>query len=80
MSETSDETSDDELLPEDLKPGEDNPLAEGLGEGETAGDLGPGELLDEGKEPDQRDGDDAEREADGCDGGDGGGGEGSVEG
>lgn len=38
----------DEQLPEDLQPGEDNPLAEGLEPGETAGDL-----LEEGKHTDQ---------------------------
>ena len=31
------------------------PLAEGLDDDETAGDLEPGELLDEGKKPDQWD-------------------------
>lgn len=46
---------EDENLPEDLKPGEDNPLAEGLDDEETAGDLAPGELLEEGKKPDQWD-------------------------
>jgi hypothetical protein len=35
---------DDEQLPEDLQPGEENPLAEGLEDRETAGDL-----LEEGK-------------------------------
>ena len=35
---------DDEQLPEDLQPSEDNPLAEGLEDRETAG-----ELLEEGK-------------------------------
>ena len=34
----------DEQLPDDLQPGEDNPLAEGLDDGESAGDL-----LEEGK-------------------------------
>jgi hypothetical protein len=43
----------DEDLPEDLKPGEDNPLAEGLGDAETPGDLEPGELLEEGKPAEQ---------------------------
>ncbi len=46
---------EDEDLPEDLQPGEDNPLAEALDDAETAGDLEPGELLDEGKTPDQWD-------------------------
>lgn len=49
----------DEDLPDDLKPGEDNPLAEGLGDAETPGDLGPGELLEEGKPAEQWDGDNA---------------------
>jgi hypothetical protein len=60
MSEGSSEETDgsgigDEQLPEDLKPDEDNPLAEGLDAGETAGDLDPGELLDDGKPADQWD-------------------------
>jgi hypothetical protein len=59
MSSNSDESTtrgiSDEDLPEDLQPSEDNPLAEGLGDTETAGDLEPGELLDEGKKPDQWD-------------------------
>ncbi|WP_028651200.1 hypothetical protein [Nocardioides halotolerans] len=60
MTSSSDETQDtqgidDEALPEDLRPGDDNPLAEGLDAEETAGDLGPGELLEEGKKPDQWD-------------------------
>ncbi|MEV7431074.1 hypothetical protein AB0N29_15770 [Nocardioides sp. NPDC092400] len=38
----------DDQLPEDLQPGEDNPLAEGLDPGETAGDL-----LEDGKHTDQ---------------------------
>jgi hypothetical protein len=45
----------DDELPEDLKPGEDNPLAGGLDDAETAGDLEPGELLEVGKKPDQWD-------------------------
>lgn len=61
MTNSSDEheghgIGDDEL-PEDLQPGEDNPLAEGLDTGETAGDIGPGELLEEGKTPDGQDDD-----------------------
>jgi hypothetical protein len=54
MSNSEDETStdrlgiDDEQLPEDLQPGEDNPLAEGLDDGETVDDL-----LDGGKRADQ---------------------------
>lgn len=38
----------DDQLPDDLQPGEDNPLAEGLEPGETAGDL-----LEEGKHAEQ---------------------------
>jgi hypothetical protein len=54
MSNSEDETStdrlgiDDQQLPEDLQPGEDNPLAEGLDDGETVEDL-----LDGGKRADQ---------------------------
>ena len=61
MTSSSDETEgttqgiDDEALPEDLRPGDDNPLAGGLDAEETAGDLAPGELLEEGKKPDQWD-------------------------
>ncbi|WP_121256414.1 hypothetical protein [Nocardioides ferulae] len=36
----------DEQLPEDLRPGDDNPLAEGLPPGETA-DLDGGKIADE---------------------------------
>ncbi|UMG92918.1 hypothetical protein [Nocardioides sp. TF02-7] len=38
----------DEALPADLVPDQDNPLAEGLPPGERAGDL-----LEEGKDPEQ---------------------------
>ncbi len=60
MSNSSDEQDSgrgigDGDLPEDLQPGEDNPLAEGLDDTETAGDIEPGELLEEGKQPDQWD-------------------------
>jgi hypothetical protein len=54
MSNGDNETDEgiaDEELPEDLVPSEDNPLAEGLEPGETAGDL-----LEEGK-PAEREGD-----------------------
>jgi hypothetical protein len=49
MSNSEEETSedlgiDDEQLPDDLQPSEDNPLAEGLDAGETVDDL-----LDGGK-------------------------------
>lgn len=54
MSESKDENKDDstvdipdDQLPDDLVPSEDNPLAEGLPDGETVGDL-----LHEGKQPD----------------------------
>ncbi|MCD4527149.1 hypothetical protein [Nocardioides sp. cx-173] len=40
----------DDKLPEDLQPGEDNPLAEGLGDNETVDDL-----LDGGKDAEQLD-------------------------
>ena len=49
MTSASDEPErgiTDEQLPEDLRPGEDNPLAEGLPPGETA-DLEGGKLADE---------------------------------
>lgn len=45
---------DDEQLPEDLRPGEDNPLAEGLDAGETVDDL-----LEGGKDADQMHDDEA---------------------
>lgn len=47
MSEHNEEpatTIEDEALPDDLTPGEDNPLAQGLEDGETVDDL-----MDEGK-------------------------------
>ncbi|MBS42121.1 MAG: hypothetical protein CMH83_02855 [Nocardioides sp.] len=48
------EAISDDQLPDDLQPGEDNPLADGLEPGETAGDL-----LEDGKtadeSPDQED-------------------------
>jgi hypothetical protein len=46
---------EDENLPDDVRPSDDNPLAEGLEDTETAGDLEPGEMLEEGKQPDQWD-------------------------
>ena len=45
----------DEQLPDDLTPSEDNPLAEGLDDGETAGDL-----LEDGKGDEGDEADDAE--------------------
>lgn len=70
MSEPQDQSPDapqvgidDEQLPEDLQPGEDNPLAEGLDDGETVDDLMTGgkdaeqlEESDETEEPDDSDG------------------------
>ena len=60
MTNSSDEQDSgrgigDEDLPEDLQPGDDNPLAGGLDDAETAGGLKPGELLQEGKPADQWD-------------------------
>ena len=61
MSNSEDETSsddvgiDDDQLPEDLQPGEDNPLAEGLDDGETVDDL-----LDGGKVADEMTDDEGE--------------------
>jgi hypothetical protein len=46
---------EDDDLPQDLQPGEDNPLAEGLDDAETADGLEPGELLEEGKPAEQWD-------------------------
>jgi hypothetical protein len=54
MSNSEHETSgdqtgiEDERLPEDLRPTEDNPLAEGLEEGDTVDDL-----LEDGKKAEQ---------------------------
>ena len=51
MSNSEEETGiSDEQLPDDLVPSEDNPLAEGLDDGESAGDL-----LEEGKDADETD-------------------------
>jgi hypothetical protein len=62
MSENSSEEDEgsqvgisDDKLPEDLRPSDDNPLAKELDDAGTAGDLEPGELLEEGKTPDQWD-------------------------
>ncbi len=49
MSNSEEETGiSDEQLPDDLVPSEDNPLAEGLDDGESAGDL-----LEEGKDAEE---------------------------
>jgi hypothetical protein len=50
MSNSEEETTgiSDEQLPDDLVPSEDNPLAEGLDDGESAGDL-----LEEGRDPEE---------------------------
>ena len=56
MSESQDEQPTDGIddnLPADLVPGEDNPLAEPLPDGESAGDL-----LNEGKPADESEPDD----------------------
>lgn len=52
MSETdpTPEAIDDDQLPDDVRPGEDNPLADGLDDNETVGDL-----LTDGKRPEQSD-------------------------
>lgn len=53
MSNPEEETGiADEQLPDDLVPSEDNPLAEGLDDGESAGDL-----LEEGKDAEVAEGD-----------------------
>ena len=55
MSNSEEETEKgitDEQLPDDLVPSEDNPLAEGLDDGESAGDL-----LEEGKDAEGDEGD-----------------------
>ena len=63
MTNSSDEGNagghgiEDKELPADVRPSEENPLAEGLDDTETAGDLDPGELLEEGKHADQDQGD-----------------------
>ena len=63
MTNSSDEPEghgiEDDQLPEDLRPGDDNPLAEGLDAGDTAGDIAPGELLEEGKTPEGQEDDDS---------------------
>lgn len=43
----------DEQLPPDLVPGEDNPLAEGLPDGEGEGLLEEGKLAEEMDDPDE---------------------------
>lgn len=63
MSETENEPQigiEDEQLPEDLQPGKENPLAEGLEDGETVDDL-----LTGGKSADESAGESAD--ADGSD-------------
>jgi hypothetical protein len=63
MSNSEEETSqdrgdvDDEQLPEDLKPSEDNPLAGGLDEGESVDDL-----LEGGKKAEQMEEEEAEED------------------
>ncbi len=60
MSETENEPEigiSDDKLPDDLKPGEDNPLAEGLGDDETVDDLltggKPAEESEDADDPEQ---------------------------
>lgn len=67
MSESHDDPQvgiDDDQLPEDLQPGEDNPLAEGLDDGETVDDLLSGgkdaEQLDADSPDDSEESDDSE--------------------
>ncbi|MBF4163378.1 hypothetical protein [Nocardioides acrostichi] len=62
MSEQESEHTDekrhgisDEQLPEDLVPGDDNPLAEGLPAGEGAELLEDGKVADEMDDADERD-------------------------
>jgi hypothetical protein len=66
MSNSEDELGiTDEQLPDDLQPSEDNPLAEGLEQGETAGDLleeGKDAEVDDGDEYDEHDADDDDSE------------------
>lgn len=55
---------DDEHLPDDLQPGDDNPLAEGLDDGETVDNLLDGgktaeESGNEGDDPDAEDSEDS---------------------
>jgi len=50
----------DDQLPEDLVPSEDNPLAEGLDDGES-----PGDLLHDGRPADQDEGHEADGAQDG---------------
>lgn len=70
MSESQPETSteqttgiSDDQLPPDLVPGEDNPLAEGLPDGEGSEVLEGGKLADEMEDTD---GSDGESEEDGA--------------
>lgn len=62
----------DDALPEDLQPGEDNPLAEGLDDGETVDDLLSGgkdaeQLEDESadEKPDESEGSEDSDDSDG---------------
>jgi hypothetical protein len=68
MTNSEDEGSADQVgisddqLPEDLQPSEDNPLAEGLADGETVDDL-----LDGGKGAEETDGEAADDHSDDSD-------------
>jgi len=57
MSNSEEESTgiSDEQLPDDLVPSDDNPLAEGLHDGESAGDL-----LEEGKDAEEAEGDEGD--------------------
>lgn len=70
MDDARDETDEtigeiaDEQLPDDLRPGEDNPLAAGLEEGETVDDLLEGGKDAEQMEHDENDENDETDETD----------------
>ena len=63
-SEEEDIGISDDQLPEDLQPGEDNPLAEGLEPGESEGDLLEDGKVAESSEGDHADVDDEDAETD----------------
>jgi hypothetical protein len=60
MSENASEGISDDKLPDDLQPGEDNPLAEPLDEDVDVEDL----EMDGGKTPEESDDEDASSDAD----------------
>ena len=63
MSENESEGISDDKLPEDLQPGEDNPLAEPLDEEVDVEDL----EMDGGKTPEESDDEDSSDDAEGDD-------------